>query len=135
MQVQAGAMFAAADRFTIVVRGDGGHAASPHLTVDPIVIGAHIIIALQTLVSREVDPNERAVFTVGDIHAGTAENIIPDIATIRGTLRTYSPELRRYLEERIRELSAGIAGRHASDGRASTGVRATRPWSTTSPRW
>jgi amidohydrolase len=107
--VRAGATSAAADRFTITVRGRGGHAARPNLTVDPIVIGAQIVIALQTLVSREVAPNDPAVVTIGVFEAGTAENIIPDESRIRGTLRTYSPGLRASLERRIRELSAGVA--------------------------
>jgi amidohydrolase len=109
LQLRPGPLFAAADRFTILVRGKGGHAAQPHLVVDPIVVASHIVIGLQTLVSREVDPDDRAVFTVGSIHAGTAENVIPDTASILGTLRTYTPALRSYLEQRIREMSAGIA--------------------------
>ena len=105
----SGPASAAADRFTILVHGAGGHAARPQLTVDPIVVAAHIVVALQTLVSREVAPSEPAVITVGDLHAGTTENVIPDDARIRGTLRTYSPDLRAYLERRIKELSSGIA--------------------------
>ena len=105
----SGPASAAADRFTILVRGAGGHAARPQLTVDPIVVAAHIVVALQTLVSREVAPSEPAVITVGDLHGGTTENVIPDDARIRGTLRTYSPDLRLYLERRIKELSSGIA--------------------------
>jgi amidohydrolase len=107
--LRPGPSSAAADRFTITVHGAGGHAARPNLTVDPIVVAAHIVVALQTLVSREVSPGEPAVITVGDLHAGTTENVIPDDARIRGTLRTYSADLRAYLERRIREVSAGIA--------------------------
>ena len=110
MQVQAGPMFAAADRYTILVRGQGGHAAAPNLTIDPVVVAAHIVIALQTLISREIAPHERAVITVAELHAGTAENIIPDTVEIKGTMRNYNPDLRSYLEQRIRELSEGIAG-------------------------
>jgi amidohydrolase len=110
VQVQPGAMFAAADRYTILVRGKGGHAAAPNLTVDPVVVAAHIVIALQTLISREIAPHERAVITLAELHAGTAENIIPDTVEIKGTMRNYNPQLREYLQGRIRELSAGIAG-------------------------
>lgn len=109
IQIQPGPMFAAADRYTILVRGRGGHAAAPNLTIDPVVVAAHIVIALQTLVSREVAPHERAVITLAELHAGTAENIIPDTVEIKGTMRNYNPALRSYLEGRIRELSAGIA--------------------------
>jgi amidohydrolase len=101
---------ASADHFDIVVRGRGGHAATPHLTVDPIVVGAYIITALQTLVSREVGPLSPAVITVGHMTAGTTFNVIPDTATIRGTVRTYSAKLQDALEARIKELAQGIAG-------------------------
>jgi amidohydrolase len=109
VQVQPGPMFAAADRYTITVRGRGGHAAAPNLTVDPVVIAAHIVIALQTLISREIAPHERAVITLAQLNAGTAENIIPNTVEIKGTMRNYNPKLREYLEQRIRELSQGIA--------------------------
>ena len=107
--LRVGAASAAGDRFTILINGSSGHAARPNLAVDPIVIAAQLITALQTLVSREVAPEEQAVVTVGALDAGTTENIIPDTARIRGTVRTYSPVLRAFLEKRIGELSAGIA--------------------------
>jgi amidohydrolase len=107
--VSSGPATAAADRFTITVRGRGGHAARPDLSVDPIVIGSQIVVALQTLVSREVDTQERSVVTVGVFDAGTAENIIPEEARLRGTVRTYSPDVRRVLQKRIGDLSSGIA--------------------------
>jgi amidohydrolase len=100
---------ASADHFEILVRGRGGHASTPHVTVDPIVVGAHIITALQTLVSREVGPLSPAVITVGDLHAGTTFNVIPDTALLRGTVRTYSTRLQDALEARIGELARGIA--------------------------
>jgi amidohydrolase len=107
--VRSGPTTAAADRFTITVRGRGGHAARPHVTVDPIVIGSQIVVALQALASREIDVQEQSILTVGVFDAGTAENIIPDDARLRGTVRTYSPEVRRFLQQRIGELSSGIA--------------------------
>lgn len=106
--VSAGPVTAAADTFKITVRGVGGHAARPQAAVDPVVVAAHIVVALQSLVSREVDPLEAAVITVGKLQAGTATNIIPDHATLEGTVRTYSPEVRDHLERRIAELASGI---------------------------
>jgi amidohydrolase len=107
--VLAGPSSAASDRFTITVHGRGGHASRPNLAVDPIVIAAQIVVALQTLVSREVDSAERAVVTVGYLQGGTVENVIPDEAVIRGTVRTYNPEVRAHLERRLGEISTGIA--------------------------
>lgn len=107
--VRPGPSNASSDRFTIVVRGKGGHAASPHRTIDPIVVGAQIVVALQTLVSREVSPIEPAVLTVGSLTGGTAFNVIPDRAIIRGTVRAYREDVRAHLQQRIGELSQGIA--------------------------
>ncbi|WP_119070348.1 M20 metallopeptidase family protein [Rubrobacter indicoceani] len=104
-----GAVMASADKFEIEVKGTGGHGAMPHLTADPVVVAAHIVTALQTLVSREVDPNEPAVVTVGMIGAGSAFNIIPETAKISGTVRSVSPEVRRFLPKRMEELAQGIA--------------------------
>ena len=100
---------ASSDRFTITVRAHGGHAASPHLAVDPVVVSAHIVTALQTLVSREADPLSPAVVTIGQLTAGTTSNVIPDTAVMRGTVRTYSTGLQDQLELRISELARGIA--------------------------
>jgi amidohydrolase len=113
--LRVGPTMAAADRFTITVHGKGGHAARPQLAVDPVVVAAHVVTALQTIISREVDPTDQAVITVGSLTSGTAFNVIPDIATINGTVRTYNPELRGQIERRIGELASGV----------STGLRAT----------
>jgi amidohydrolase len=120
-------VLASADHFDILVRGRGGHAATPHLTVDPIVVAAHIVTALQTLVSREVGPLSPAVVTVGQLTAGTTFNVIPDTASIRGTVRTYSATLQDALEARIKELAGGIA----SAMRAEADVVHTRLYSPT----
>lgn len=104
-----GPVMAAADQFDIEVRGKGGHGAMPHLGADPIVVAAHIVTALQTLVSREVDPTEPAVVTVGMIGAGSAFNIIPETAKISGTVRSVSPDVRRLLPKRMEEMAQGIA--------------------------
>lgn len=109
VSARAGPTHAAADTFTIDVQGAGGHAARPQLAVDPVVVGSHIVVALQTLVSREVDPAEQAVLTIGSISAGTAFNVIPDKATLRGTVRTYSTAVQDLLERRLGEVARGVA--------------------------
>jgi amidohydrolase len=106
---KAGPIMAAADAFEMTVRGTGGHGAFPHQTADAIVMAAQIVTALQTLVSREVDPVEPAVLTVGEIGAGTAFNIIPETARLGGTIRTLNEDLRRRMPERIEELARGVA--------------------------
>jgi hippurate hydrolase len=106
---KAGPIMAAADAFEMEVRGSGGHGAMPHLAADAVVIAAHVVTALQTIVSREVDPVEPAVLTVGEIGAGSAFNIIPEKASIGGTVRTLNPDLRKWMPERIEELASGVA--------------------------
>ena len=106
---KAGPIMAAADGFEMEIKGSGGHGAMPHLSADAIVIAAQVVTALQTVVSREVDPVEPAVVTVGQIGAGTAFNIIPERARIGGTVRTLNDDLRRRMPERIEELARGIA--------------------------
>ncbi|MGI9050073.1 MAG: M20 metallopeptidase family protein, partial [Rubrobacteraceae bacterium] len=106
---KAGPVMAAADAFEMEVKGSGGHGAMPHQTADAIVIAAQIVTALQTIVSREANPVEPAVLTVGEIGAGTAFNIIPETARIAGTARTMNQGLREMIPERIEELARGIA--------------------------
>jgi amidohydrolase len=108
--VRSGAVFASADAFILRVHGKGGHAASPHEAVDPIVIAAYITTALQTLITRETAPLSPAVITIGRITAGTAFNVIPETAEMYGTMRAFSAEHREKLMRRIGELAAGIAG-------------------------
>lgn len=107
--VRSGTVFASADRFRLTVHGKGGHGGMPDTTIDPIVIAAQIIIALQTLVSRQTSPFAPAVVTVGVIHAGTAPNIIPEEVTLEGTIRAYTPEHRAFLISRVQEVAQGIA--------------------------
>lgn len=109
VSVSHGPRTAAADTFEIRITGKGGHAAAPHTTVDPTLVAAHIMIALQALVSRETDPFDTAVVTVGKLISGTVNNIIPQTAMLSGTVRTYSPEVRAKIEQRMTELAAGIA--------------------------
>jgi amidohydrolase len=107
--VRAGTVFASADKVVIRVQGKGGHAAMPETAVDPIVISAQIITALQTLISRETSPFSPAVITIGKISAGTAFNIIPETAELQGTMRAFTPEHREKLVRRIGEVASGIA--------------------------
>ena len=106
---KAGPIMAAADAFEMTVRGSGGHGAMPHLAVDAVAIAAQVVTALQTIVSREVDPVEPAVLTVGEIGAGSAFNIIPETARLGGTVRTFDAVLRERIPERIEELARGVA--------------------------
>jgi hippurate hydrolase len=97
------------DSVDITIRGAGGHGAYPHTTKDPIVIAAEVVMALQTIVSREVAPIDPAVVTVGSFHAGTKHNIIPDQAHLQLTVRSYKPEVRRKVLAAIERITRGIA--------------------------
>lgn len=99
-----GPFMASSDSVTITVKGRGGHGSAPHLAADPVVAAAHIVLALQTIVSRNVDPREMAVISVGAIHGGDAPNVIPGSVLMRLTVRAYRPEIRALLRERITAL-------------------------------
>jgi amidohydrolase len=103
LHVRPGPTMAAQDEFVAVIRGRGGHGALPHGTLDPIVAAAQAVTALQTIVSRSVDPVQPAVVTIGSLHAGTACNIIPDEARMEGTLRSFDEDVRTLLRDRTRE--------------------------------
>lgn len=104
-----GAIMAAADEFNIHITGVGGHAAWPHTTVDPVLAGCTIVQALQSIVSRNVDPLEQIVLSVTQIHAGTTHNVIPETCSITGTLRTFDKEVQALAVRRIEEIIAGQA--------------------------
>ena len=104
-----GPMLAAADRFELLVEGTGGHAAAPQYARDPVLCAAHIVTALQALVSRESDPLDAVVLTVAAIHAGDAFNVIPRTATIGGTVRTLLPESRSRMRDRIASMAGAVA--------------------------
>jgi hippurate hydrolase len=106
---KAGPIMAAADAFEMEITGSGGHGAMPHLAADAVVIAAQVVTTLQTVVSREVDPVEPAVLTVGEIGAGTAFNIIPEKARLGGTVRTLNPDLRKSMPGRIEAMARGVA--------------------------
>ena len=99
----------AADYFTITVQGKGCHGSMPNAGIDPINVAAHIITALQEIHTRELALVDEAVLTIGTIHAGNAANVIPDVATMGGTIRTYDEEVREYLKKRMEEIASGIA--------------------------
>lgn len=104
-----GAEMASADRFRIVVKGKGSHGAAPHMGVDPIVTASQIVTMLQTIASRNVDPLDAVVVTVGSFNAGTRFNIVPDEATMTGTIRTLSPDVRTLTKRRLTELAENVA--------------------------
>lgn len=104
-----GAALASVNSVDITVRGVGGHGAYPHTTKDPIVLASEIVLALQTIVSREVSPLDPAVVTVGSIHGGTKHNIIPDDVHMQLTVRAYKEEVRRHIIASIRRITNGIA--------------------------
>jgi hippurate hydrolase len=109
MVLREGAMMASSDYATIVLTGVGGHGAMPHRAVDPLVAAASIVMALQTIVSRNVDPQQPAVVTVGALHAGEANNVIPASARLELSVRAVDRDVRATLERRIRELVAAQA--------------------------
>ena len=99
-------VFASADAFSLEVRGRGGHGALPHLNVDPIVAASQIITNAQTVISREVSPQDPGVLTFGKIESGTASNIIPDTVSIQGTIRAYSPKVREQIFSSLKRISS-----------------------------
>jgi len=105
----AGPFMASVDDMDIVVTGRGGHGGLPHKAIDPVVVCAQIVLALQTIVSRGIAPLDMAVITVGAIHAGDAPNVIPDSAVMRLSIRTLKPEVRSYLKSRITEVACSQA--------------------------
>lgn len=107
--IAAGPYMAGADEFKLTLTGKGGHGAQPHTTADPIVAGAHIISALQTIVSRNVAPIDTAVVSVTTFHGGHAFNVIPQTAEMTGTIRTFKPEVRERTLKRFEEIATGVA--------------------------
>jgi len=105
----SGPAMASVDQANVTIIGKGGHGAEPHLTVDPVVATASLITALQSLVSRNVDPQETAVVTVGSIHGGQASNVIPESVSLKLTLRAFNGDVRRLLGERVQALAQAQA--------------------------
>ncbi len=107
-----GPLLAAADEFEIVIRGRGGHASTPHWAADPIPVACEVVTALQTMVTRTVDAFNPAVLTVAQISAGTTTNVIPETASMTGTLRTVDEEVRAEVMEAIKRVATGVASAH-----------------------
>jgi amidohydrolase len=107
--IRPGPIMAATDAIDIQIEGLGGHAARPHICIDSVLVGAQLITALQSIVSRSVDPLESAVISICEFHAGNARNVIPQTAVLKGTVRTLTAKVRGLVEKRIREVVAGVA--------------------------
>ncbi|WP_349956441.1 M20 aminoacylase family protein [Rhizobium sp. ZPR3] len=113
--IRKGAIMAATDEFTVSIKGVGGHAAMPHRTIDPIAIGAQIVSNLQLIASRSADPLKSVVVSVTKFNAGNAHNVIPNDASLAGTVRTLDPEMRDLAEQRFRQIVSGIAASHGAE--------------------
>lgn len=111
----------AADYFEIKVQGKGCHGSMPNLGVDPLIAAAHILTALQEIHARELAMGERAVLTVGTMHAGTAANAIPDAAVMGGSIRTFDEEIRSYIKERMQQIAEGVAGSFRAEANVTFG--------------
>lgn len=123
--LKRGYAYAASNPFTIKIIGKGGHGASPHMTIDPVVITSNVIIALQNIVSREIPPTDASVITIGTIHGGTAQNIIPEDVTISGIIRTMKSEHREYIKTRLVQVVEGIVT--AMRGRCEINIEESYP--------
>lgn len=120
VSTRVGPLLAATDEFDATIRGKGGHAAYPHRCIDPVVVAAHVVTALQTIASRRFDPTDSVVVTVGSIHGGTTYNVIPDGAVLQGTVRTLNEESRGVAEHEVRRIITEVS--------AALGAEASIEW-------
>lgn len=111
---RAGGIMASEDNFVIRIQGRGGHAARPHMAIDPLVVAAEIILALQSIVARSVDPADSAVVSCTEIHSDGIRNALPTHVEIKGDTRSYAPHVQALLERRMREICQGIAAAHGA---------------------
>ncbi len=125
--IKDGVVTSASDSVEIVFNGRGAGGSNPHLSIDPIVMGAHFVTDVQTVISREKDPQQFGVVTVGSFQAGTVNNIIPDSATLKLTLRSYSPEVRQLLRAGVERTATGVANMAHAPAPTITDVRSTAP--------
>lgn len=125
---RSGPIMASTDEFKVTVKGRGGHAAMPHTTIDPVVIAAQIITAVQTIASRNVDPLQSSVVSVTILKAGDASNVIPDEASFAGTIRTLNAEMRELSKKRLKEIAEGMAAALGAEATVSihTGYPVTK---------
>jgi amidohydrolase len=107
--IRPGPIMASTDAVDIHIEGRGGHAARPHISIDSVLVGAQLITAAQSIVSRSVDPLESAVLSICEFHAGNARNVIPQSAELKGTIRALTPEVRALVEKRLRDVIDGVA--------------------------
>ncbi len=127
---RSGPLMAAADMFELVVHGSGGHAAQPHRSVDPIALSAHVVQAIHQVVSRRLSPIESGVITIGTIHGGTVNNVIPDTVTMTGTIRSFTPASRQLLHD---ELRRAVSVAEALGGRSELTIHYGYPPTVNSP--
>ncbi|NMM63162.1 amidohydrolase [Clostridium sp. P21] len=123
--IKRGVVNAASNPFTIKIKGKGAHGARPQTGIDPIVIASSVVMSLQSIVSREISPTDAAVITIGTIHGGTAQNIIPEEVTISGIMRTMTTENRAYLKQRLVEVVEGIV--HSMRGECEIDIEESYP--------
>jgi hippurate hydrolase len=114
MVAVAGSVSAASDRFWVRIRGKGGHAARPHRTIDPVIVGCHVVLALQSIVARRVDPQEAAVLSITQFHAGSTGNVIAEEAVLNGTVRTLRPEVQDEVQALLTSLAEATAAAHGA---------------------
>ena len=114
MTAVEGSVTAASDRFTIRIKGQGGHAARPHRSIDPVVVGSHIVLALQSIVARRTDPLDSAVLSITQFHAGSAGNVIPEEAMLNGTVRTLLPHVQDEIERLMTQVVEATAAAHGA---------------------
>lgn len=112
--LRPGPMMASTDSITITVTGQGGHAAAPHLTVDPVLAACHIVTQAQAIVARNIDPNDSAVVSITTFHAGEANNVISSRAVLTGTVRTFREDVRQAIEQRLAVLCDSVARAHGA---------------------
>jgi amidohydrolase len=122
VDVRSGPSMASGDGFEIEVRGDGGHGAYPHLSIDAVTAAAHILIGMQHLVAKETSAQETAVLTVGQILAGTKNNIIPPSAVMRGTLRTFNEDVRTHILHRLDAFARDLARAYRAEATLKMGM-------------
>ena len=113
--ISSGAMMASVEDFDIIVKGKGGHAAIPDLTIDPIVISSQIILGIQTIISRKMNPVDKALISVTKVHSGSAYNVIDDEVKLGGTIRTFKESTRKNIENKIIDIAKGISQANGAD--------------------
>ncbi|VXD23541.1 putative amidohydrolase YhaA [Planktothrix serta PCC 8927] len=112
--VRSGALMAAVEKFQCTIYGKGGHGAIPHQTIDSILVASHVVLALQTIVSRNVNPLEAAVVSVGSLHGGKTDNVIADSAKMLGTVRYFNPSYQGFFGTRVEQIIAGVCQIHGA---------------------